>query len=114
MPRFHHNLLGIGKFCDAECKVLFTKTSVTIFNKIGEPVITCWRYNNVTKLWNISLLPNEYGSPVRNQAEQTTLGVHIAYNISYVAALVQYFHATAGYPARATWLNAIKAGNYAS
>ena len=40
MPGFHHNLLGIGEFCDTDCKVLFTKTRVTIFDKKGEPVIT--------------------------------------------------------------------------
>ena len=33
MPEFHHNLLEIGEFCDADCKVLFTKTSITIFDK---------------------------------------------------------------------------------
>ena len=35
MPIFHHNLLGIGEFCGADCKVLFTKTSVTVFYKEG-------------------------------------------------------------------------------
>ena len=40
MPGFHHNLLGIGKFCDADCKVLFTKTTVTIFNTDGIPVLS--------------------------------------------------------------------------
>ena len=75
MPGFHHNLLGIGEFCDADCKLLFTNTSVTIFDKKGEPLITGWKDNNCTKLWNISLLPNEDDSPVHNQTEQTMLGV---------------------------------------
>ena len=46
MPGFHHNLMGIGEFCDADYKVLFTKTSITIFDKKGDPFITGWRDNN--------------------------------------------------------------------
>ena len=89
MPGFHHNPMGIGEFCDADCKLLFTKTSVTIFYKKGEPVITVWRDNNGPKLWKISLLHNKYDSPLRNQSEQTTLGVYIAYDIPSVADLVR-------------------------
>ena len=53
MTGFHHNLLGIGEFCDAEFKVLLKKTSLTTFDKKGEPVITGWRDNNGPKLWKI-------------------------------------------------------------
>ena len=89
MPGFHHNLLGIGEFCDEDCKILFTKTSVAIFDKKGEPFITCWRENNGPKLWNIYLLPNDNDSCGRNQAEQTTIGVYIAYDLPSVAALMR-------------------------
>ena len=114
MPGFHHNLLGFGVFCDADCKFLFTKTSVTIFDKKREPVIVGWRDNNGPKSWNISLLPNDNDSHRRNQAEQTTLRVYSAYDIPSVAALVRYFHAAAGYPVISTCLNSIKTGNYSS
>ena len=40
MPGFQHNLMEIGEFCDADCKALFTITSINIFDKKGEPVIT--------------------------------------------------------------------------
>ena len=107
IPGFHHNIMGIGEFCDANCKVLFANTSVTVFEKKGGPVITGWRDNNSLKLCNISLLPNEYDSLVRNKEEQTPPGVYIASNLPSVAALVRYFHEAAGYPVRSTWLNAI-------
>ena len=35
MPGFHYKPMGIGEFFDAYCKVLFTKTSVAIFDKKG-------------------------------------------------------------------------------
>ena len=101
-------------FANSYFKVLLTKTIVTIFDKKGKPVITGWRDNNGTKLWNIYLLPNEDDSHVRNQSEQTTLGVYSAYDIPSILDLVRYFHAYAGYPVRSTCLNAINAGNYES
>ena len=106
--------MGIGGFCYGYCNVLFTKTSVSVFDKKGEPVITWWRDKNGPKLWNISLLPNEDDSHVSNQEEHTTLGVYSAYDLPSVAALVRYFHAAAGYPGISTWLNSIKASNYES
>ena len=114
MPGFHHNLLGIGGFFNEYYKVLFTKTSSTIFDKKWEPVITGWRENNGPKLWNISFLPNNNDSPGQNQVEKTMLGVYSAYDLPSVTSLVQYFHAAAGYPVRSTWLNSIRVGNYTS
>ena len=35
-----------------------------------------------------------------------------AYDLPSVKALVRFFHATTGYPVKATWLKAIKAGFY--
>ena len=32
MPSFKHTLLGIGKICDADCKVVFTKEAVVVYN----------------------------------------------------------------------------------
>ena len=49
MPGLHYNLMRISEFFDADCKVLFTKTSVKIFDKKGGPVITGWRENNGPK-----------------------------------------------------------------
>ena len=33
MPNLHHNLMGIGPLCDHGCRVLFEKTTVTVFPK---------------------------------------------------------------------------------
>ena len=39
MGGFIHNLLGIGNFCDRDCKVVFTRQTVTIYNKNGKPLL---------------------------------------------------------------------------
>ncbi len=37
-----------------------------------------------------------------------------AYDLPSTRALIEYLHATAGYPMKATWIDAIKACNYKS
>ena len=32
MPLFKHDLVGIGSICDADCKVVFTKQAVVVYN----------------------------------------------------------------------------------
>jgi hypothetical protein len=39
MPSFQHNLLGIGKLCDNDCKVVFDKTAVTVFAHNGSMLL---------------------------------------------------------------------------
>ena len=45
-------------------------------------------------------------------ADQATLKAYSAYDLPSMEALVRYFRAAAGFPVRATWLDAIKAVNY--
>ncbi|KAL7550948.1 hypothetical protein ACHAWF_018143 [Thalassiosira exigua] len=62
-----------------------------------------------------SLLPEKADElPSDTPRETASLAAFSAYDLPSVAALVRYFHAAAGYPVKTTWLQAIKAGNYAS
>ena len=51
---------------------------------------------------------------VPHDANRTTLEAYIAYDLPSIGALIRYFHATAGYPVRSTWLKVIGAGNYST
>ena len=42
MPGFKHNLFGIGNLCDKDCRVVFTKRSVVIYDKTNRPFLTVW------------------------------------------------------------------------
>ena len=115
MPSFTHNLMGISQFCDADCMVQYTKKEVTIFNPRGEPLVKGWR-DPKTKLWRIAIVSGEeqqtfWGDP---GGEVVSLDAFSAYDLPSVEALVRFFHAAAGYPVKATWLNAIKEGYYSS
>eukprot|EP00804_Cyclotella_cryptica_P006571 CCRYP_021176-RA/>CCRYP_021176-RA protein AED:0.48 eAED:0.43 QI:0/0/0/0.85/0/0/7/0/757 len=105
MPSFQHNLMGIGKLCDNNCRVVFDKTTVTVFANNGSILLQGWREQHGAKLWRFSLIPNQQVCPTEH---------HKPPWLSIVGALVHYLHAVAGFPVKATWLAAIKASNYAS
>eukprot|EP00804_Cyclotella_cryptica_P028661 CCRYP_008183-RA/>CCRYP_008183-RA protein AED:0.20 eAED:0.05 QI:0/0/0/0.66/1/1/6/0/1274 len=111
MPSFQHNLMGIGKLCNNNCRVVFDKTTVTVFANDGSTLLQGWREQHGAKLWRFSLIPNQQVSP--DWASQAPLALN-ARDLPSVGALVHYLHAAAGFPVKATWLAAIKAGNYAS
>ena len=102
MPGFQHNLLGIGNMCDKDCRVLFTKRSVVIYNKNNKPILMGWREANRDKLWRILLkpelnpLPTLHNDPEHDPQEEATLDAFSAYDLPSVEALVIYLHAAAG------------------
>ena len=114
MPGFQENLMGIGPICDADYKVTFTKDTVSIYNPKGHRVLRVWRYKEGTKIWRISLLPEDKSTLDNSDAQQSTLKAFSVYDLPSVEALTGYFHAAAGFPVRDTWLRAIKAGNFTS
>jgi hypothetical protein len=64
MPSFQHNLLGMGKLCDNDCKVVFDKMAVTVFAQDGSMLLKGWRKQDGAKLWRFSLIPNETATPM--------------------------------------------------
>ena len=111
MPSFQHNLMGIGKLCDNDCKVVFDKTTVTVLANNGSILLQGWREPTGAKLWRFSLIPNQQVAPSTTTQHSAA---HSASDLPSVGALVRYLHAAAGFPVRATWLAAIKTGNYSS
>ena len=115
MPGFTHNLFGIGNLCDKDCKVLFTKHSVSIYDSNDQPFLKGWRETSGAKLWCISLRsdlipdlakcpPSNEDTTADSQEKHVTIEAFSAYDLPSVEALVIYFHAAAGYPVKDTWL----------
>ena len=117
MKSFNHTLLGMGKICDADCRVEFTKDAVIVYNPQQHSILSGWRKKTGAKLWRISLNPDQAHLPsIPATAITSNLQAFSAYlyDLPSVEALVKYFHAEACFPVRDTWLKAIKNGNYAS
>ena len=70
MPSFKHILIGIGKICDADFRVEFTKDTVIVYNPQQHPILSGWRETTGAKLWRISLNPDQAHLPASRQQQQ--------------------------------------------
>ena len=117
IPSFRHNLLGIGVIFEKDCKFLFTKRSVIIYEKDNKPFLIGWKETDRAKLWCISLKPDLSDLPPCPDdpdatPEEATLETYSAYYLPSVEELFKYLHAATGYPVRSTWITEIKASNF--
>jgi hypothetical protein len=55
MPSFPQTLIGLGPFADLGCKIVFTKTAVTVFHPDGHPILAGWRDETGPRLWHFPL-----------------------------------------------------------
>jgi hypothetical protein len=39
MPSFPHNLIGLGPFADLDCRIIFTKTAVSVIHPDGHTIL---------------------------------------------------------------------------
>ena len=42
IPFFQHNLIGLGPICNTDCKVIFTKNNVIIYDQTESPILMGW------------------------------------------------------------------------
>ena len=87
-PAFKHYLVGIGKFCDVYCKVLFSKESVTVFDPSDDVILAGWRKYDGAKMWHFSLRPRDNLPPSPPDTSSTTLGAYSAHDLPIVHTLV--------------------------
>jgi hypothetical protein len=59
MPSFPHTLIGLGPFADLGCKIVFTKTAVSVIHPDGHSILEGWRKHNGPWLWRFPLKPTK-------------------------------------------------------
>jgi hypothetical protein len=64
MPSFTRTLIGLGPFANLGCKIIFTKTAVTVYHPDGHPILARWRDLEGPCLWHFPLQPNQPAAPV--------------------------------------------------
>ena len=55
MPSFPHTLIGLGPFADLGCKIVFTKTAVSVIHPGGHTILQGWREQDGPRLWRFPL-----------------------------------------------------------
>lgn len=123
VPELQHNsLLSDSKFADTNYVTVLTPTEVLLYDgndlKISinsDAILRGWQ-DKASGLWRIPLEPTtpppdlKYLLLDKNVEE----AISNAYEIPSTAQVIRYLHACACFPTKATWLKAIKGGNYAT
>ena len=73
MPSFPHTLIGLGPFADLGCKIVFTKTAVTVYHPDGHPILAGWRDETGPRLWHFPLTAEAAQIALTNVSPQLPL-----------------------------------------
>ena len=122
MPDFVNNLLSMGVFCDADCSVTFTKTDVAIYDAQGTIILRGFRESDGARMWRVSLTNANANmatvvvprSPAHIVNSRSDTYHRKSYDLPSIGALIQYHHASLGYPVKSELLKAIKCGHLRS
>ena len=121
LPNLEHNLLlSASKFADAGYVSILTPSELLIVegDKIvhklrKEAILRGWR-DEASGLWRVPLedpsQPEEHVLLTKEVEE----AIGSVYELPSSKQIVRYLHACAGFPAKLTWLHAIKKGSYAT
>ena len=64
IPTLKHTIIVIGKICDANCKVTFTKDDVAVYDKQDKPILKGWRERIGAKMWRFAMHQNSQSNVV--------------------------------------------------
>ena len=100
-------LISVPKLCEAGCTVDFQHDTVTITNKQGAPLVT-GRRDPYRNLYMIDIPTGTPSPPIAN----VMASAGNAYTIRPMKKVMQYLHATAGFPPLKIFIAAIERNAY--
>ncbi len=101
LPDLVHSLLSVGKFCDDNYEVKFTRTRCEV--RRDDCIILQGHRDPVSRLW---LMPLDSSTPQHQTGDAPSYGLS-AYTSSSKSELVQFLHASAFSPVASTLLDAV-------
>ena len=119
MPRFLDTLLSIKVLCDTGFHCTFTNEKVFSHDPSSTLAIKLQGWHDESGLWRFPLvdLPirkstlEHWITPTSNTKNPPTHKENNAYDLPIIEAVAKYHHATAGFPVKETWLEAIKSNH---
>ena len=122
IPNLHSTLISVPKMADHDYIAVFDKKEARIYDGTtttisanGKPIIVAPRCTE-TGLWKMEL-NLDYKNLGREHPDRFTAGVDEAnaiFDLPNSRQTLKYFHAAAGYPTKESFLEAVRAGNYAT
>ena len=122
VPNLHSSLISVPKMADQGYMAVFDKQEARIYDGTtttvtasGDPIIITHRCDN-TGLWkmNLDLDTKILGHKNLEQFYPEVDVANTIFDLPNSRHSLMYFHAAAGFPAKETFTNAVRAGNYAT
>ena len=120
----HNSLISVSTLADAGYVTIFEPgtSGVNVYNKkdvritvTGEAALRGWR-DPVSKLWRVPLSDNaaneQANATIELNMEELKHVVNNLFELPSVEQAIRFVHACVGYPTKATWLKAIRKGNF--
>ncbi len=141
MNEFTNNLFSIGRVCDANCTVVFTKTEVHVLDSNGNLILRGFREPTGARMWRFNICPAftpnaaytasttvpslsspplEAMCPTPRQptalpyCPASTEFHRKAYDLPSTRKLIEYIHCIIGSPVKSQFLQAVNNGNFKS
>ena len=126
LPGLQHSLVSVGKLSDSGYVTIFDAwdKGVTVYDRndvqlkvTGEAVLRGWR-DEATGLWRIPLTANagpencDDSNSTFVQRRELQEAAHHIFELPSIERSIRYLHAALGFPTKATWLKAIRLGNF--
>jgi hypothetical protein len=122
VPNLHSTLISVPKMADHGYIAVFDKMEARIYNGTtttittsGDPLIVAPRCN-VTGLWKMEL-DLDYEILGQEHPNHFIAGVDVAnaiFDLPNTRPSLMYYHASAGFPVKETFMDAVRAKNYAT
>jgi hypothetical protein len=120
VPGLHSTLISIPKFADAEYITVFDKFKANIYDaktttitSSAKPVIIAPRCKS-KGLWKLDLDAGTEAIQTGISTQPTNEAVNAIFDLPNNRQTILYNHAAAGFPTKEMFLDAIRAGNYAT
>ena len=119
VPGLHLALVSIPKLADAGYTTVFNKDGATIYDDettlitaTSPPVLESERCKH-TGMWKLDLNPTtSLSTPEGQAAPNKTLNV--IFDLPSARETFLWYHASAGFPTKATFIDAVRNGNYST
>jgi hypothetical protein len=120
VPGLHSTLISIPKLADANYATVFKKEKATIYDATTTsisatlpPVLEAHQCK-LTGLWKLNLEPDEDETTKANDTHQPKETLNVIFDLPSTRQSLLWYHAAAGFPTKETFIDAVRAGNYAS
>jgi hypothetical protein len=119
VPGLHSALVSIPKLADAGYTTVFTKHGAAIYDdettKItttSPPILESKRCEH-TGMWRLDLNPTT--SPPTTEAKADSLEtINVIFELPSACETFLWYHASAGFPTKVTFIDAVRNGNYST